>query len=84
MMYCNDPWFFKFGSNRTPGSKDTIHFAATREHLLKECITWRKEIRTLWKEVGQAGDKEAGRERVGKGRKGFWYRVRSGPGPTLL
>ena len=24
----------------------------TREHLFKECITWREEIRELWKEIG--------------------------------
>ena len=43
----------------------------TREHLLKERIPWRKEIRTLWKEVGLAGEsgKEKGPVRVGKERR---------------
>ena len=53
----------------------------TREHLFKECIKWRREIRTLRKEVGQVGGKKEGEERVGKGRKGFGYRVRCGTGP---
>lgn len=26
---------------------------AGREHFFKECIVWKKEIRTLWKEVGE-------------------------------
>ena len=25
----------------------------TREHLFKECITWKEEIRELWKEIGE-------------------------------
>ena len=56
----------------------------TREHLFKECIAWREEIRTLWKEVARLGRDEGkgiGGARVGKGRKGFGYRVRSGLGP---
>lgn len=52
-----------------------------REHLFKECITWREEIGTLWKEAaGPAGYKKTDGERVGKGRKGFGYRVRCRPG----
>ena len=52
-----------------------------RTSLFKECITWWEEIRTLQKEVDQTEDKRASGVRVGKGRKGFGYRVRGGPGP---
>lgn len=53
----------------------------TREHLFTECVTWREGIKTLWREVGRAGGKKAGEGRLGKGRKGFGYRIRSGAGP---
>ena len=45
----------------------------TREHLFKECSTWKEEIRTLWKEVGEA-TMEQGQRKKGsryKGAKGF-------------
>ena len=47
----------------------------TREHLFKECSAWRQEIRTLWKEVGEAtGDQDQGdRRNQYKGRKGFGF-----------
>ena len=47
----------------------------TREHCFKGCITWRKEIGTLWKRVGQAEEKKArgGCERVCRKGKGFEY-----------
>ena len=35
-------------------------------------------IKTLWKEMGREGGKKAEEGRVGEGRKGFDYRVRSG------
>ena len=48
----------------------------TREHLLKECSTWKEEIRKLWKEVAEATENrltslgtESGRAR--RGGKGF-------------
>lgn len=61
----------------------------TREHLPKECVTWRREIGTLWKEVGREGGRGAGGEgheegRVGKGGKDFGYRVRGGAGPGKI
>ena len=65
----------------------------TREHLFKECSTWKQEIRKLWKDVGEAtsGQGERVRKRSYKGRKGFglglqaWEggRVR-GPGNTSV
>ena len=49
----------------------------TREHLFKECITWRVEIRELRKEVGEiSGHAEAwGNVASGmyKGRKGGFH-----------
>ena len=46
----------------------------TSEHLFKECLAWKKEIRELWKEVGEAMDtnKEPTRGSRYKGRKGFY------------
>lgn len=56
--------------------------------LFKECITWRKEIRTLWKEIGLAGGsrKDKTPARIGKGRKGFGYQFCGGarPGNTTV
>ena len=44
------------------------------EHLFKECITWKEEIRELWK-VGEASGSSRvvgnGLVRMYKGRKGF-------------
>lgn len=57
----------------------------SREHLFKECIAWKDEIRKLWKEVGEAsGNKNTGQS-VYKGRKGFCLGMGSGvarPGNT--
>ena len=41
----------------------------SREHLFKECRTWKEEIRKLWKEVGEisGGDKSSRRGSVYKG-----------------
>ena len=60
----------------------------TREHLFKECSTWKKEIRMLWKEVEKAtrGQGRGGRESRHisryKGRKGFglFRRTEAGEG----
>ena len=49
----------------------------SREHLSKECRTWKKEIRELWSEVGRisgADEKSATSGRL-KGRKGFCYGI---------
>ena len=63
----------------------------SREHLFKECRTWKEEIRKLWKELGEISmankeikDGKSGRQRSGKRRrKGFGFvsheqRVRPG------
>ena len=63
----------------------------SREHLFKECHSWKREIKKLWKEVGEISvadrdtkDGEARRQRKGKRRKkGFGFlsheqRVRPG------
>ena len=58
----------------------------SREHLFKECRTWKDEIRELWRRVGEISGE--GRNRTGKagpGRrsKGFGFRAqeyRVGPG----
>ena len=54
----------------------------TREHLFKECSTWKQEIRKLWKEVGEATNVQGGRieRRLYKGRKGFGLGFRTGNG----
>ena len=45
----------------------------TREHLFKECSTWKEEIRKLWKEVGEATTEKVNWRRRSryKGAKGF-------------
>ena len=53
----------------------------SREHLFKECTTWKKEIMELWEEVGKISGKrkETGKEKDGgayKSRKGFGFHVR--------
>ena len=51
----------------------------TREHLFKECETWKDEIRKLWRTVGDASGKrreEKGLDRPFRSRKGFGFRVR--------
>ena len=47
----------------------------SREHLFKECRTWKEEIRTLWKEVGEAsgGSRSGAQGNVYKGKKGFCF-----------
>ena len=53
----------------------------TREHLFKECLAWKEEIRKLWEEIGEAtatGRETAGKSKY-KGRKGF-YLGRQGNG----
>ena len=58
----------------------------SREHLFKECRTWKEEIRRLWKEVGEIsveGRKGPGRTGLKRRRKGFGFfshRFRVGPG----
>lgn len=62
----------------------------TREHLFKECRTWKKAMVTLWKDIGeisdakakvQDGEGEDGAVRptkhVYKGKKGFGFGVRA-------
>ena len=61
----------------------------SREHLLKECRTWKEEIRTLWKEVGEilGSDKKVAGGGVYKGRKGFCIGMNkgvAGPGNTSV
>ena len=54
----------------------------TREHLFKECSTWKEEIRTLWKEVGEATTEGISWRRKSryKGAKGFGISVGTGGG----
>ena len=57
----------------------------TREHLFKECSTWKEEIRKLWKEVAEAtGSKTDSRGRTSarkkSGGKGFGLGFRLGRG----
>ena len=50
----------------------------SRDHLFKECTTWKREIRELWNEVGRISG-ERGKEGSGdphKSRKGFGFQVR--------
>ena len=53
----------------------------SRDHLFKECATWNKEIKELWKEVGKiSGRRKEGKDdRDGgplKSRRGFGFCVR--------
>ena len=56
------------------------------EHLFKECKTWKEEIRTLWKEVGEAsgGRRDGASGKIYRGRrKGFFFgeeKSQVGPG----
>ena len=58
----------------------------SREHLFKECRTWKKEIRELWKEVGKIsgeGTGKSGKASPRRRRKGFGFRSHEynvGPG----
>ena len=65
----------------------------TREHLFKECSSWKQEIRKLWKEVGEATSNQHHEIRRSqyKGRKGFGLGVKvregsrvRGPGNTSV
>ena len=51
----------------------------SRNHLFKECTTWRKEIRKLWSEVGRiSGERERdSRQGTHKSRRGFGFHVRT-------
>ena len=45
----------------------------TREHLFKECMTWKSEIRELWKSVAEAsGSRYEIQKGSCRGRKGFY------------
>ena len=53
----------------------------SRDHLFKECKTWKKEIAELWKEVGRISGKRKEMEDDRdegpyKSRKGFGFHVR--------
>ena len=48
----------------------------SREHLFKECKTWKTEIKELWTEVGKASGRREQTEEPLKSRRGFGYRVR--------
>ena len=56
----------------------------SREHLFKECRTWKDEIRELWKKVGEASstdgtsEQSEERKRGRKRRKGFGFFSREG------
>ena len=39
-----------------------------REHCFKECITWRPEIKGLWKSVGEVSGSGKGSDNVYKGK----------------
>ena len=58
----------------------------SREHLLKECRTWKNEIRELWRKVGEiSGEGRRRTSKAGPGRrsKGLGFRsqeYRVGPG----
>ena len=65
----------------------------TREHLFKECSAWKEEIRTLWKEVGEATTEQGSwrKRSMYKGNKGFGIRIGTrgdrrsrGPGNTSV
>ena len=50
-----------------------------REHLFKECGTWKDEIRELWEKVGNISgkrDRERRIDRPFKSKKGFGFHVR--------
>ena len=48
----------------------------SREHLLKECSSWAKEIREPWATVGRLSGRREQTEDPLKCRKGFGYGVR--------
>ena len=44
----------------------------SREHLFKECRTWKEEIRLLWNTVGEISGVPSNRQgRIYRGKKGF-------------
>ena len=65
----------KFGWTESGACRWCSGGRQSREHLSKECKTWKGEIRTLWKEVGEAsGDSRS--EAPGsiyKGNKAFCF-----------
>ena len=56
----------------------------SREHLFKECMAWKQEIR-LWRKVGEASLSKDGAgktaDRLYKGGKGFAFGVTGAAGP---
>ena len=55
----------------------------SREHLFKECHTWKEEIKRLWKEVGEISDADrSGSEGGTEGRKSGKRRRKKGFGFT--
>ena len=47
----------------------------TRGHLFRECVAWKKEIRELWKRVGEVSD---------KGRRSGLLKIMRRPGNTPI
>ena len=84
------PWWPLFWRKGTDGWTDQCWWCScgrqSREHLFKECRTWKKEIRELWKRVGEIsgkGTERPGKARPGRRSKGFGFRsqeYRVGPG----
>ena len=66
-------------ARRVPIRAGGVDPPVKREHLFKECVTWKKEIVELWKAAGMAnlGENEGkdrnikGSSHVLKGEKGF-------------
>ena len=48
----------------------------SREHLFKECLTWKREIRELWTAVGEASGMGEQTDEPFKNKKGLGYRIR--------
>lgn len=57
----------------------------TREHLFKECLAWKPEIRILWRRVGETSggtvNVSGHGRKLYKGRKGFGLGISGGAGP---
>ena len=51
----------------------------SRDHLFKECITWKREITELWNEVGRISGKR-GKEGEREDRDGGLFKSRKGFG----
>ena len=60
----------------------------SREHLFKKCRTWEKEIRMLWKAVGEASGRRGRQDGVDRpsrvGRVSVFMLGRQGRGPATL